>query len=228
MADDYSGTKCPKCLQISQNNEICEYCGAIFSKVREREYAGEFFVAEASRPVEQQPTGSTSRVLFLVVIFVIVAAGVVAGLWMWKNMTPQTIDDLITAHRKVTKRARQVIADEIEAHKSLPEHKKLYIEVLDLAASVSKFAEKKHLTDDLKIQIEALNDANSRLAELLNMSPEDFVAAAAKMNYADPFAEVDEKLNIAQNPELARRASNPLLQALDILRIRAVPSPKKD
>ncbi|MGC8741111.1 MAG: hypothetical protein ACP5UB_06595 [Candidatus Sumerlaeaceae bacterium] len=226
--EDYSGWRCPKCGELSQNEEICDYCGAVFSKVREREYAGETYARPPASTIEQQTTGSGGRVLFLVVIFVIIAGGIVAGLWIWRTMTPQTIDDLISAHRKVTKRARQVIADEIEAHKSLPEHKSLYIEVLDLAASVSKLSEQKNITDDMKIQFEALSEANSRLAELLNMSPEEFVATAAKLNYADPFAEVDEKLAIAQNPELAKKRMNPLMQVLDILRIRALSGTKQE
>lgn len=220
QVDRYDTTRCPKCGQASKNNEVCDFCGAVFAKVREREYAQESYSLRSS--YEEQPVqGSLGRVVFLVAIFVVIAGAIVAGFWMWHTMTPKTVDELIAAHRSVTKRARQVIADEIEAQKSLPEHNKLYIEILDLASAVSKMSERKDLPDEARQQLEFLNEANSRLSELMMMSVEEFVANAAKKNYADPFAEVDEKLNYAQNPELAKKATNPLMQVLDVLKIRA-------
>lgn len=219
--DDYSLTRCPKCGQQSKNNEICDFCGAVFAKVREREYAQESYSISSQYREEAPPEGSLGRVILIVTLFVVVAGAVLAGFWFWRTMTPQTVDELIAAHRNATKRARQVIADEIEAKKPLPEHNKLYVEILDLAAAITKMSERKDLSDDAREQLQFLNEANARLAELMSMSLDEFVATAAKRNYADPFAEVDEKLNYAQNPELAKKATNPLLQVLDVLRIRA-------
>ncbi|MCX7626591.1 MAG: zinc ribbon domain-containing protein [Candidatus Sumerlaeaceae bacterium] len=216
----YDTTRCPKCGQASKNNEVCDFCGAVFAKVREREYAQESFSLRTTH--EEQPSqGSLGRVIFLVAIFVVIVGAIAAGFWIWHTTTPKTVDDLIAAHRSVTKRARQVIADEIEAQKSLPEHNKIYIEILDLASAVSKMSERKDLSEEARQQLDFLNEANSRLAELMMMSVEEFVASAAKKNYADPFAEVDEKLNYAQNPELAKKATNPLIQVFDVLKFRA-------
>ena len=220
MVDDFNTTRCPKCGHQSQNSEICDVCGAVFAKVREREYAGESF--QLAPTDEADPaTGSLGRVIFLVTLFLVIAGGVVSGFWIWRSMNPQTIDDLILSHRNLAKKARQVIADEIETQKPSPEHKKLYLKALDLASAINKMGERNQSDGDWKIQIESLTEANSRLTELLGMSIEEFTATAAKMNYADPFAEVDEKLNIAQNPELGKRATNPLIQTLELLRGRA-------
>lgn len=163
---------------------------------------------------------SSGRILFLLVLFFIVAAGGIAAFWIWRTIHPQTVDELINAHRQIVRRARQVLADEIEEQKQLPAHKQLYIETLDLAASITKMSEQPGQDDETKVRLTALTEANNRLAELLNMTVEEFTATATKMGYQDPFAEVDAKINIAQNPELAKKASNPLLDALDLLRGR--------
>ncbi len=218
--EDYEKTRCPKCGQLSTNHEICDFCGAVFSKVREREYAGDTFSSPTpSSFTEETNSGSWGRVIFLVALFLVIAGGVATGIWIYRSMNPTTLEDLIAAHRKIAKRARQVIADEIETQKQTTEHKKLYLEVLDLGSILTKMADTASADSNEKIQIQYLQEANNRLGELLGMSTEEFLATADKMNYADP-AEVDEKLNIAQNPELAKRATNPLLQTLDLLRSR--------
>jgi hypothetical protein len=218
--DNYETTLCPKCGKSSQNSQICDFCGAVFAKVREREYGGE--TLRETQPMSEyvEPSsGSGSRVVFYVLAALIVLGGAgAAGYWYLRPAPPQSIDELIAAHRNVAKRARRVVADEIEKQKRSSEHKKLYQEALALEVAIGRLAQPDNPDDNWKIRVSSLNEANGRLTELLSMSTQEFVATAARLNYADPFDEVDKKLDIAENPELAKKADNPLLRTIDLLR----------
>jgi len=215
---DSNSVQCPKCGQKSDNPEICSVCGAVFSKVREREYGREYYepIRSSGEPTSESGR-SLGRPLFLLLLFLTIVAASIVSIWFWQQMQPRTIESLIDSHRELVKRARNVIADEIEGQKQLPEHKKLYLKTLDLGSMITKMSENKELSEESKFRLDTLSDANSRLAELLSMSTEEFIALAAKMNYGDPFSEVDEKINIAQNPELARKGMNPLFNVLQLL-----------
>lgn len=197
--------RCPKCGFASTNPEICDACGAVFAKVRERDAAQETY-APSSSYTAYEDLGAGGSIFsafwfkFLIFLLVIGGAAYLTTQAFVQTTSSPNLNTLITKHRTLITKARRVIAQELEAKESLAEHKNLYNATLDLAVVLQKLPPARG--EEEAARREALMEANATLIDLLQMSPQEFEQLLLKKQGADPFLEAEKKLQFAENPSL--------------------------
>src|ERR1043166_1649078 len=115
--------RCPKCGFQSSNPEICDACGAVFSKIRAREIESDRFGTDMSSAVAAEsfsapaPIRRSYKAPLQLLLGLLACAALAGGLWYWyQNYTLRDVDTLVRRHDDLLTRSRLIYASKADAH----------------------------------------------------------------------------------------------------------------
>jgi hypothetical protein len=193
-------TRCPKCGYNSRDDHICDACGAIFAKVRQREVEQEILGSqdEESVPLPHGTTSSGAFFLRTLIVLVIVAIG---GGTYWYQIGQYkfpTTARLITWHRQVVNAVRQNYASQASSRDKTRFMEKRMNDLGKLLPMITALPGPRDALEAMCLA--ALQGANEiAMAEIAALM-EGLAASDKPEPVARPMAGTDWLLDVAEKP----------------------------
>ena len=216
MSEIPSTTRCPKCGYQSRDDHVCDACGAVFSKVRQREVEQELLAARESEPTQQAP-GTVSFASFAVktVLALCILGGFAAAYWFQVGQYKfPTTARLIAWHRQVVVKVRQNYASSVSAKEKTQYLDKRMNETRKLLPMIGALPGPRDALDAMRLA--ALQGANeTAMAEMSALA--DTLAAEKPEKVEQPMAATEWLLDVAEKPYEQVDGSASIKSALRII-----------
>ncbi|MCX7717494.1 MAG: hypothetical protein N2111_03710 [Candidatus Sumerlaeaceae bacterium] len=200
---------CPKCGQPSRNATICEVCGAVFRRVRDREALlascgvskeEAWRMAADDSALEVAASERRRRLMSVAMAIIVVLAMAGGASLLLRKGPPKTPQELIERHRAIATEIQDMYNKEMlasaEDRLALLRH-----EVAEMEKTIQGLPDGPQST--LAYRKRALGEANALLADAVALSPDGLSQMLAGPDDRNDVALALERLDDAQNPREA-------------------------